>query len=156
MRGAGSTRPRGIEPCGLVIDSLRRRRAAGPSDGPQAGYFPFYIGLAAGGGLGLDLVQSPARWRPRTALFATASAAARVLRCCCRPPCVYVAVIFCSGIYVASALFIGYFMRATASTAGCHGRLWRSACRWCFFLMFEAGSWCRCPRARSIEAWLGF
>ena len=95
----------------------RRRRAAarsapaGTSDGPGAGYFPFYIGLilciASAGIFYQARVRQGARHRRRSS---TASSSSGCCRCCCRrwstcwrDPC-------SSGIYVASAIYIALFM----------------------------------------------
>jgi putative tricarboxylic transport membrane protein len=94
----------------VAIDSLRIG-AGWAEDGPQAGYFPFYIGLALAAAGIVGLVDA-LRQRAATGseAFATREQLARVGQVF-GPTCVYVAAIYAAGIYVASALFIGWFMR---------------------------------------------
>jgi hypothetical protein len=94
----------------VAIDSLRIG-AGWADDGPQAGYFPFYIGLALGA-TGLVGLLDALRQRAAAGAqaFATREQLARVAQVFV-PTCLYVAAIYVAGIYVASALFIGWFMR---------------------------------------------
>lgn len=95
---------------GLVVIFDSRRVGAGwADDGPQAGYFPFYVGLI------LCVVSA---WTLLRAVFSgKAGASAFVSRKKLRlvlsvfiPSLIYVLAIYFIGIYVASALFIGAFM----------------------------------------------
>ena len=93
----------------VAIDS-RRIGAGWADDGPQAGYFPFYIGLAlAAAGLVtlFDALRVEAKWNRS---FATREQLARIAQVFV-PTCIYVLGIYLIGIYFASALFIGYFMK---------------------------------------------
>ncbi len=96
---------------GVVVAIDSRRIGAGwADDGPQAGYFPFYIGvlLALAGVITLiDTVRYEAHWQRS---FATREQLARIAQVFV-PTCLYVAAIYLIGIYLASAVFIGYFMR---------------------------------------------
>ncbi|MGA4816172.1 tripartite tricarboxylate transporter TctB family protein [Pseudomonas aeruginosa] len=78
--------------------------------GPEAGYFPFYIGLllsaASLGNLLLAPVPLAGRWVPRSS---PARPFAGCLRCSL-PIAAYVAAMPFAGIYLASALFIAWFM----------------------------------------------
>jgi hypothetical protein len=100
---------------GIVVAIDSERIGAGwADDGPQAGYFPFYIGLLlslAGG----SVLQNVFRlWRAHDKPFASHQQLRQVASVLA--PCVvYVAAIYFLGIYVASAAFIGWFMRT-------HGR----------------------------------
>jgi len=94
---------------GVVFDSYRLGARWG-EDGPQAGYFPFYVGLLICVSSIITLVLA---WR-NTAL-ATESFVDRgqlkLILTVLAPTIVYVAVIVYLGFYVASTLFIAYFMR---------------------------------------------
>ena len=95
---------------GLVVVFDSRRVGAGwADDGPQAGYFPFYVGLV--------LCAASAWTLLRTAFSNHAAAGAFVSRKKLQlvlsvfvPSLAYVLAIYFIGIYVASALFIGAFM----------------------------------------------
>jgi hypothetical protein len=95
---------------GLVVIYDSRRVGAGwDEDGPQAGYFPFYIGLI------LCFVSVWTLWRT---LFSGKAAAGvfvshkklRLVLSVFIPAVIYVAATYFIGIYVASAVFIGAFM----------------------------------------------
>lgn len=77
--------------------------------GPEAGYFPFYIGLlmtaASVGNLILALLRTPAM----SAAFVSRKAFRQVLAVFL-PIVLYVVVMPFSGIYLASAVFIAWFM----------------------------------------------
>lgn len=90
-----------------IIGSIRVGIGWG-AEGPQAGFFPFYIGLIIILSSAINLVQ----------LFATVNNGAvfvawvqiRQVMAVVVPTAVYVAVIPYTGIYVASALLIAVFM----------------------------------------------
>jgi hypothetical protein len=95
---------------GLVVIYDSRRVGAGwAEDGPQAGYFPFYIGLI------LCIASIWTLWRT---LFSGMAAAGvfvshkkiRLVLSVFIPAMIYVAATWFIGIYVASAVFIGAFM----------------------------------------------
>ncbi|MEW6330775.1 MAG: tripartite tricarboxylate transporter TctB family protein [Pseudomonadota bacterium] len=95
---------------GLVVIYDSRRVGAGwAEDGPQAGYFPFYIGVI------LCIASVWTLWRT---LFSGKAAAGvfvshkklRLVLSVFIPSLIYVAAIWFIGIYVASAVFIGVFM----------------------------------------------
>ena len=122
-------------------------------DGPQAGYFPFYIGL---------LVCISAAVNLGMALFATRDAERsfveldklKLVLAVLVPSALYVALIGWTGIYAASALFIAFFMRWL-------GRYpwWKVAAvsigtMLAFFLIFE--SWFKVPLPKGpLENLLG-
>jgi putative tricarboxylic transport membrane protein len=85
--------------------------AAWASDGPQAGYFPFYIGLimfiASLGTLVMAIVTKT----PNLSTFVGKSQLWSVLSVLV-PTAVYVALIPYLGLYVAGAIFIAFFMVA--------------------------------------------
>ena len=93
----------------LVIYDSRRVGSGWAEDGPQAGYFPYYIGII------LCIASAWTLWR---AVFFGKNFAGvfvshkklRLVLSVFVPSMIYVAGIYFIGIYVASALFIGAFM----------------------------------------------
>ena len=122
-------------------------------EGPQAGYFPFYIGLIICFASATIFVR--ALWSKAKAheSFVSRGQLKLVLKMLV-PSIVYVILIGLIGIYVASTLFIGFFM------------LWLGKYSWArtvpialgvsvaFFLLFEV--WFNVPLPKGpLEAWLG-
>ena len=96
--------------CVVMLDSWEIG-AAWASDGPQAGYFPFYIGLIMFiASLG-TLVQSVLTKKPNLATFVGKDQLKSVMSVLV-PTTVFVALIPYLGLYVAGALFIVFFMVA--------------------------------------------
>ncbi len=94
---------------GLVIADSLRVGIGWADDGPRAGYFPFYIGLLLAGSSGWVLLTQLRRWSADTDEFATRQQIGLVVSVLV-PMMLYVALIFALGIYIASAVLIGYFM----------------------------------------------
>jgi hypothetical protein len=95
---------------GLVVIFDSRRVGYGwAGDGPQAGYFPFYIGL---------MLCAASAWTLLYSVFSNHAAAGvfvsrkklRLVLSVLFPSLIYVLAIYFIGIYVASAMFIGAFM----------------------------------------------
>ena len=104
----------------VVVDSYRLGSKWG-SDGPQSGYFPFYIGLllciASVATLAQVLIADQRRRHAagravaeRMSQFVAWSELKLVLSVLI-PACVYVLAVQLIGIYVASAVYIALFMR---------------------------------------------
>jgi hypothetical protein len=93
----------------LVITDSLRVGIGWADDGPRSGYFPFYIGLLLAISSGWVLVAQLLRWRSDRSEFATRAQIGLVVSVLV-PMVVYVGLIGLLGIYVASALLIGYFM----------------------------------------------
>jgi putative tricarboxylic transport membrane protein len=93
---------------GLVIADSLRVGTGWADDGPRAGYFPFYIGLALLGSSAWIALGQLRRWHTLTP-FTTRAEAGRVLSVLW-PMVLYVALIKVLGIYVASAVLIAWFM----------------------------------------------
>lgn len=94
----------------LVIYDSHRVGTDWASEGPQAGYFPFYIGLILCIASGWILLQALFGKEANTTAFIGAGKLKLVLSVLL-PTIVYIIAIYFIGIYVASALFIGIFMR---------------------------------------------
>ncbi len=93
----------------LVMTDSWRVGARWAEDGPQAGYFPFYIGLIMMVASGWTLVQNLVTKHPDLANFVDRTQFRSVLQVLV-PTIVYVGLISLLGIYVSSALFIAFFM----------------------------------------------
>jgi Tripartite tricarboxylate transporter TctB family len=95
---------------GLVVVVEARRLGAGwTSDGPGAGYFPFYIGLILVIGAGVNGVQAWLARHTDDSVFVDKLQLKRVLQVLV-PSLLYTAAIMVLGLYVASAVFIALFM----------------------------------------------
>lgn len=92
----------------VMFDSWRIG-AQWASDGPQAGYFPFYIGLLMFGCAAVVLVQALFGKALRRR-FAEADQLKAILALMA-PTVVYVGVVYAIGIYIGSAIYLCYFMR---------------------------------------------
>ena len=79
-------------------------------DGPQAGYFPFYIGLLLCVSAAVNFVAALLSKRDAEKIFVHLEQLKPVLAVLI-PAAVYVGVISWVGIYVASTLYIALFMR---------------------------------------------
>jgi hypothetical protein len=138
----------------VITDSLRVGATWG-SDGPKAGYFPFYIGcILAISGAGI-VVQALRRWKSLAAETFVSRAELKPVLTMLWPTVVYVVLIVLIGLYVASAIYIGTFM------------LWQGKYKWpatlavslgvpiATFLMFEI--WFLVPLPKGpLEHLLGY
>ena len=94
---------------GLVVFDSLRVGIDWADDGPRSGYFPFYIGVLLLGASGWIALSQIFRWTQEDPVFAERGQLALVIAVLV-PMAVYVGGIFLLGIYVASAILIGYFM----------------------------------------------
>jgi len=95
---------------GLVVVFDSRRVGAGwADDGPQAGYFPFYVGLVLCAASAWTLLRAAFSNHTAAGAFVNRKKLQLVLSVFV-PSLIYVLAIYFIGIYVASALFIGAFM----------------------------------------------
>jgi putative tricarboxylic transport membrane protein len=93
----------------VVVDSLRVG-IGWADDGPRSGYFPFYIGLALMAASGWIALQQLLNWRKTQVVFAEHEQLALVWAIFW-PMVVFVGLVATLGIYIASVVLIGYFMR---------------------------------------------
>ena len=140
--------------CGLIViyDSARLGAKWG-EDGPEAGYFPFYIGAILCVASVINLLRALAAARRDDSEFVELGKLKLVFSVLI-PTAVYVALISPLGLYVASTVFIAFFMR------------WLGKYPWwlvavvsignsvVFFLVFEV--WFKIPLPKGpLEAALG-
>jgi hypothetical protein len=140
----------------VVYDSFRLGSSWG-SDGPQSGYFPFYIGalicVSAVAIIGQVLIGE---WKSRERGFEGAVARRRRLFVAwpelkqvlsvLLPALVYVLCVQLVGIYVASAAYIAVFMLWLGEYGWIKSVVVGVAVAVCAFFLFEVGS--RCPSTR--------
>jgi hypothetical protein len=138
---------------GLVITDSMRVGIGWGDEGPQAGYFPFYIGLILLVASGVIVLTTLLKWSKSQAVFATREELVPVFQMLV-PMVIYVVAMVYLGIYLPSAILIGYFMRH-------HGKFdWPSSLGvsigvpLVFFLVFE--KWFLVPLPKGpIENMLG-
>lgn len=136
----------------VIYDSVRIG-AKWADDGPQSGYFPFYIGLIICISAAITLIQA---WRlpaEQDKTFVEVGQLRLVLTVLI-PTAIYVGLIGWLGIYVASTLFIAFFMRRLGLYVW-----WKVAAvsvgnSVFFFLIFE--TWFKIPLPKGpLESLLG-
>ena len=140
---------------GIVLTvAAWRLGARWTSDGPGAGYFPFYIGLitiVSSLGIFWQAVFSKAR---DTGAFVDREQFRRVLSVLI-PAAVYVLVAMFVGLYVASAIYIAVFMVVLGKYPPVRSVVLSVVIVAVFFLMFEV--WFKVPLPKGpIEALFGF
>lgn len=143
---------------GLIVWESRRLGAEWASDGPQAGYFPFYIGtliciasianLIAALNSGAKGDRAFVRWGQMKMILTVMV-----------PSVIYVGLIanpvYSLGIYEASVLFIAFFMRYLGRYGWARIAAVSIPTMFVFFLMFEV--WFKVPLPKGpIEALFGF
>lgn len=151
----------------VMVDSFRLG-ASWSSDGPGAGYFPFYVGLLICASAVVILVQVLIAERKardsglagaitrRWGQFVSRPAFRQVLSVFI-PAIVYVFVVQLIGIYVASAVYIAVFMAWLGRYSILKGALAGFGVTACVFLLFEV--WFKVPLYKGIVdplAWLGY
>jgi putative tricarboxylic transport membrane protein len=94
----------------LVMWDSVRLGARWAEDGPQAGYFPFYIGLLVCLAAAANMASAFFLRGDKNRTFVETHQLRLVLSVLI-PAAIYVALIGWLGIYVISAVFIGFFMR---------------------------------------------
>jgi putative tricarboxylic transport membrane protein len=137
----------------VIADSLRVG-IGWADDGPRSGYFPFYIGLFLLLASGSIVISTLLKWRTLTAVFAEREQLVTVFAVLV-PMVVYVGGIWLLGIYLASALLIGYFMRRYGKFGWPATGAVSVGVPLAFFMVFER--WFLVPLPKGpIERLLGF
>lgn len=93
----------------IVIFDSRRLGAGWDENGPQAGYFPFYLGLIICAAGTLSLIEALVGGRTARGMFASWDQFKRVLAVLL-PLVAYLVVLHFLGIYLSAVLFIALFM----------------------------------------------
>ena len=136
----------------VVFDSVRLGARWG-EDGPQAGYFPFYLGLFVCISSVVNLVAALLMRPERNKTFVEVGQLKLVLIVLI-PAAIYVALVGWTGIYLASALFIAFFMRWLGKYPWWKVAVVSIGNSVVFFLIFEV--WFKVPLPKGpLENWLG-
>jgi hypothetical protein len=136
-----------------VISGSWKLGSGWTSDGPGAGYFPFYIGiLLCVAGLGV-MYQSLFGKKKNTDIFVDNEQLKLVLSVFI-PACVYVLAVQFLGMYVASAIYIALFMIILGKFSKVKSILTGLAVVVLFFLMFEV--WFKVPLFKGMFDPLAF
>ena len=138
----------------VVFDSYRLGSKWG-DDGPQSGYFPFYIGLLLGIASLATLARAFVMQRPGGIFVGWGEL--KLVFSVLVPAFVYVLGVQLVGIYVASALYIALFMRWLGHYPWAKSVAIGFGVSAMIFLMFEV--WFKVPLykgAYDALAWLGY
>jgi putative tricarboxylic transport membrane protein len=137
----------------IVMYDSQRMGAKWGFDGPQAGYFPFYVGLIMflASVTNLCLAAFGKAFKDKT--FVEVGQLKLVLKVLV-PAVVYTAIIGWTGLYVASTIFIAFFMRWLGKYAWWKVAAVSIGTSVVFFLIFEV--WFKLPLPKGpLEAALG-
>ncbi len=137
----------------VIVDSVRVG-IGWADDGPRAGYFPFYIGLLLLASSGFVFVSTLLRWKKLDATFVTKQEFSGVWAVLW-PSVVCVVLMQVTGMYVASAVLIAFFMRRHGHYGWPMTALVSIGVMVVFFAVFER--WFLVPLPKGpLEAALGF
>jgi hypothetical protein len=126
----------------VVIFGSRKLGSGWTSDGPGAGYFPFYIGIIlCVSGVG-TLYQALFGKSKNAEIFVDGEQLKRVLSVFI-PACIYVLAVQFVGLYVASAIYIAMFMIILGKFSRVKSVITALAVVVLFFFMFEV--WFKVP-----------
>jgi len=127
---------------GVVLYGSRKLGSEWTTDGPGAGYFPFYIGvilLISGLGVLYESFNNP---KAKHQIFVDRVQIVRVLQVLI-PAVIYVGVVQLLGLYVASAIYIALFMLVLGKYSWIKSVATALVVNVTFFLMFEV--WFKVP-----------
>jgi putative tricarboxylic transport membrane protein len=136
----------------VIFDSVRIGARWG-ADGPETGYFPFYLGLIICAASAMNVFRALRAGESGNKTFVEIGQLKLVLSVLI-PSTVYVSLIGWLGIYVSSAIYVGFFMRWLGKYSW-----WKLAAvalgnSVFFFLIFEV--WFKIPLPKGpVEALLG-
>jgi putative tricarboxylic transport membrane protein len=137
----------------VIKDSARLGIGWQEVHGPRPGYFPFYIGLLICIASLINFVAALRLRGDKNKTFVQVGQLKMVLTVLI-PTAIYAAAITWTGVYAASFVFIGFFMRWLGKYAWWKVLLVSLATIVVFFLVFEL--WFKVPLPKGpLEAWLG-
>jgi putative tricarboxylic transport membrane protein len=140
---------------GVVMYDSARIGAQWASDGPQAGFFPWFTGLALALSGGWVAAKTLWRWRASAGDVFVSWARLRPVLAMLLPTIAYVALMRLIGLYVASAIFIFSFMLWQGRYRILPGLVVALAVPTVVFLLFEL--WFLIPLPKGpIERMFGF
>ncbi len=136
----------------LVMWDSYRIGAGWAAEGPQSGYFPFYIGLLMNIASSINLLLA---FKSNGDESFASKKQIRLVLAIFLPCVVYVAVMQWLGLYVASLVFIAIFMRWQGKFSLVKSVVTATAVVVTLFLMFEI--WFKVPLIKGpLEALLGY
>ena len=153
MRAADLTTAAILIAGGLLVlwDALRLGAGWG-TDGPQSGFFPFWLGILMIAACLLIFAQAWHRRDPRP--FVSRAALGPVLQMLA-PAVGFVLLVQFAGLYVASAVYMAFYMRWIGRYGWPLIAVVSVAFPLITFLVFE--SWFLVPMPKGpLEAWLGY
>lgn len=137
----------------VVIYGSRKLGSGWTSDGPGAGYFPFYMGLImAISGAGI-LYQALFGKKKNTEIFVDGEQVKRVFQVLI-PAVIYVLAVQFIGLYVASAIYIALFMNILGKFSWIKSVIAAFCVNALFFMMFEV--WFKVPLYKGEYDMLSF
>jgi len=137
----------------LVIYDSQRLGAGWADDGPRPGYFPFYVGLIICIASVVNVVRALLVPAAKNKAFVEVGQLKMVLAVLI-PTAIYVAAVTWIGIYVASTVFIAFFMRWLGKYAWWKVAVVSAGTSVAFYLIFE--KWFQVPLPKGpLENLLG-
>ena len=137
---------------GVVIFDAVRLGVGWGTDGPKSGFFPFWLALIMIVACGIIIVQT--LQKPSREVFVTREQLGPVLQVLW-PAAAMVLLMRFVGLYVASALYIGFYMRWVGRHSWFAVVMLSVAIPVITFLTFEL--WFLVPMPKGpLEAWLGY
>ena len=139
----------------VITDSIRVGKSWG-SDGPEPGYFPFYIGCLMLGGSAWVILQTLLSWKQDDGkeVFAEKHEFNLMLLMLI-PTTVFTAAIFVLGIYFSSLVFVAAFMVWQGKYSYFKSITVGFGISAALFALFEV--WFKLPLPKGfIETWLGY
>ncbi len=136
----------------IVMWDSSRAGAGWGTDGPQSGYFPFYVGLLMNIASAANLMLA---FKSTSSESFVSRSAIKLVLAIFLPCLVYVAVMQWLGLYAASAVFIAVFMRWQGKFSLVKSTLTSVVVVAVLFVMFEV--WFKVPLIKGpLEAALGY
>lgn len=137
----------------VLYDSIRLGAKWG-ADGPQPGYFPFYVGLLICICSGVVAAQSLLSLRTERKIFVSLPQLRQVMVILV-PSALYVLGVQLIGIYVSSAIYIGLFMKVVGRYSWLRSALVSVAVSAVAFALFEI--WFKIPLPKGpLERLIGY
>jgi putative tricarboxylic transport membrane protein len=137
----------------IVMWDSARLGSTWAEDGPRPGYFPFYVGLLIIVSAVFNIIRALAVPKAKDKAFVERGQLKLVLSVLV-PTALYATAVTWIGIYVASIVFIGFFMRWLGKYPWWKVVLVSFAAITVFYLIFEV--WFLVPLPKGpVESWVG-
>ena len=136
----------------VVMWDSQRIGSGWGADGPQSGYFPFYVGLLMNIASAVNLLLA---FKSSSSESFVSKPQIKLVMAIFLPCLVYVAVMQWLGLYVASLIFIALFLRCQGKSSYLKSVVTATSVVVVLFLMFEI--WFKVPLIKGpLEALLGY